>query len=81
MHLNDSVLAAGHLEDAVFILFITFFIVLNNYWLLQTRFCGDVSEILNECKEKKKTVYSLKNDNGGKKITFISPIRVLLCVK
>lgn len=66
MHLNDGVLAAGHLEDAVFILFNIFFIVLNNYWLLQTRFCSDVSEILNE---------------GKIFLTYISPIRVLLCIK
>lgn len=51
MHLNDGVLAAGHLEDAVFIrlrLSVTFLIVLDNDWLLQTGFCGNVSEILKE---------------------------------
>lgn len=51
MHLNDGVLAAGHFEDAVLVrrrLSVTFFVVLDNDWLLQTGFCCDVGEILKE---------------------------------
>lgn len=53
MHLYYSVLTAGHLEDAIFVLAVTFFIIPDDDRLLQTGLCCDVSEILKDGKLEK----------------------------